>query len=162
MIFSNEGRKIVNLVTGRNCPFRQKPKKKRWTFTAIKIQITQQGTPQARSQRHQSLKHTGTKMRAEEKKKAKRMKKVGRLPAAQACGLTETWPAEEEEHNWADWTQPSAPDTTVLNLTWIAEACCLQTERSSMTGDGKKEKLIRRNPKTENMVRLNSKSCRKK
>lgn len=50
-------------------------------------------------QSHQSLKHTGTKTRAEEKKKAKRMKKVGRLPAAHACGLTETWPAEEEEHN---------------------------------------------------------------
>lgn len=163
--------KMWIFVTGRNCPFRQKPKKK-VNFHSNKNSnyTTRQDTSTVTEteQSHQSLKHTGTKTRAEEtnKKKAKRMKKVGRLPAAQACGLTETWPVEEEEHNWADWTQPSAPDTTVLNLTWIAEACCLQTERSSMTGDGKKEKLIRRNPKTvggsENMVWLNSKSCRKK
>lgn len=54
-----------------------------------------------------------------------RRKKKGPLPAAQACGLTETWLAEGEDR--AGWSQPSAPGTTALNLAWGGEAYCPQT-----------------------------------
>lgn len=85
-------------MTGRNCPFRQKPKKKvnfhsnkNTNYTTRHATSTVTKTPVIKTHRY--------KDESRRKKKAKRMKKVGRLPAAQACGLTETWPAEEEEHN---------------------------------------------------------------
>lgn len=66
------------------------------------------------------------------------------LPAAPACGLTVTWPAEGEDR--AAWSRPSAPGTTALNLAWRGEAYCPQpgtgerTEEQQGEAEGEKRR----------------------
>lgn len=98
MIFSNEGRKNVKREEIVHLDKNLKKKvnfhsNKNSNYTTRQATSTITETPVIKTHRYKD------ESRRNKKKKAKRMKKVGRLPAAQACGLTETWPAEEEEHN---------------------------------------------------------------
>lgn len=70
------------------------------------------------------------------------------LPAAQACGLTATWLAEEGTR--AGWSPPSAPGTNVLNLALGSETCWPLTgsaepiEEQQRDREGEERKGIKR------------------
>lgn len=66
----------------------------------------------------------------------RRRRRKDPVPAAPTCGLAVTWRAEWE--NRGGWSQPSAPDTSALSLTWRREAC------GSHTGTGVQAEECRR------------------
>lgn len=53
------------------------------------------------------------------------------VPAAQACGPTNIWPAKREGRG--------APGTTALSLAWTGEACSRQTEAAEREEEGRRE-----------------------
>lgn len=93
-----------------------------------------------------------------------RRKKKGPLPAAQACGPTETWLAEGEDR--AGWSKPSAPGTTALNLAWGCEAYRSQTgtgehtdeRQRGRTGERVEERRERKKRRRQEEIRKHSKT----